>query len=188
MAKSATIKATKLPTPSRIRFSLFKRISGVVLHYGVDLTLSIRAIMGDIAALISAALAAAYMMAGSKAQQTLETSTYTTIAYFVCSITALPMALLLGNEIFSFSAKEWLIVLGLILGAQLLGHTMFNSALKRVSPAIVSLIVFFEVPVSAVLAAWWLDQTPPIGVIPGIVLILAGCILVVTRTRESKND
>jgi drug/metabolite transporter (DMT)-like permease len=98
------------------------------------------------------------------------------------------MALIAGNEIFAFERNEWLILLGLILGAQLLGHTMFNSALKRVSPAIVSLIVFFEVPVSAVLAAWWLDQRPPLGIIPGIVLILAGCILVVTRTREPKSD
>jgi hypothetical protein len=32
--------------------------------------------------------------------------------------------------------------------------------------------------VSAVLAAWWLNQTPPIGVIPGIALILIGCILI----------
>jgi drug/metabolite transporter (DMT)-like permease len=155
---------------------------------GVDLTISFRAFMGDIAALISAAFAAAYMMAGSKAQRTLETSTYTTVCYFVCAMTALPMALIAGNEIFSFDQNEWLILLGLILGAQLLGHTMFNSALKRVSPAIVSLIVFFEVPVSAVLAAWWLDQTPPIGVIPGIVLILIGCVLVVTRTRGVKSD
>ena len=65
---------------------------------------------------------------------------------------------------------------------------MFNSALKRVSPAIVSLIVFFEVPVSAVLAAWWLGQKPPLGIIPGIVLILAGCVLVVTRTRGTAGD
>ena len=103
-------------------------------------------------------------------------------------MTALPMALIAGNEIFSFSAKEWWILLGLILGAQLLGHSMFNSALKRVSPAIVSLIVFFEVPVSALLAYWWLDQKPPAGIIPGIVLILIGCILVVTRTRGVSND
>jgi drug/metabolite transporter (DMT)-like permease len=107
------------------------------------------------------------MMAGSKAQRTLETSTYTTVCYFVCAMTALPMALIAGNEIFAFEQKEWLILLGLILGAQLLGHTMFNSALKRVSPAIVSLIVFFEVPVSAV---------------------LIGCVLVVTRTKGVKSD
>ena len=65
---------------------------------------------------------------------------------------------------------------------------MFNSALKRVSPAVVSLIVFFEVPVSAVLAARRLDQRPPVGIIPGIALILIGCVLVVTRTQGASND
>ena len=174
--------------PSTAWLGMIVSFVGVALVSGVDLTISLRSFVGDIAAIISAALAAAYIMAGSRAQRTLETSTYTTVCYFVCSMTALPMALIAGNEIFAFERNEWLILLGLILGAQLLGHTMFNSALKRVSPAIVSLIVFFEVPVSAVLAAWWLDQRPPLGIIPGIVLILAGCILVVTRTREPKSD
>ena len=161
---------------------------GVALVSGVDLQISFKSFLGDLAAIVSAALAAGYMMAGSKAQRTLETATYTTICYFVCSITALPVALIAGNEIFTFSAKEWWIVLGLIVGAQLLGHSMFNSVLKRVSPAVVSLIVFFEVPVSALLAVWWLDQKPPVAIIPGIALILAGCVLVVTRTRGVKND
>ena len=174
--------------PSTAWLGMIVSFVGVVLVSGVDLQISVKSFLGDLAALISAALAAAYIIAGSKAQRTLKTTTYTTICYFVCSITALPMALIAGNQIFSFSAKEWWILLGLILGAQLLGHSMFNSVLKRVSPAIVSLIVFFEVPVSAILAAWWLDQRPPLGIIPGIVLILAGCILVVTRTRGSSND
>lgn len=174
--------------PSKAWLGMIVSFIGVGLVAGVDLQISYKAFLGDLAAIISAALAAAYIMAGSKAQRTLETTTYTTICYFICSMTALPMALIAGNEIFSFSAKEWWILLGLILGAQLLGHSMFNSALKRVSPAIVSLIVFFEVPVSAVLAFWWLGQKPPAGIIPGIVLILIGCILVVTRTRRVSND
>jgi drug/metabolite transporter (DMT)-like permease len=174
--------------PSKAWLGMIVSFAGVLVVVGVDLQISFKSFLGDLAALISAALAAAYMIAGSKAQRTLETTTYTTICYFICSMTALPMALIAGNEIFSFTAKEWWILLGLILGAQLLGHSMFNSALKRVSPAVVSLIVFFEVPVSAVLAAWWLDQTPPAGIIPGIALILIGCILVVTRTRGSRND
>ena len=96
------------------------------------------------------------------------------------------MAIIAGDEILHFTAKQWWIVLGLILGAQILGHTMFNAALKRVSPAVVSLIVFFEVPVSSILAVWWLDQKPPLGIIPGIALILIGCVLVVLRTRVDR--
>jgi drug/metabolite transporter (DMT)-like permease len=174
--------------PSTAWLGMIVSFIGVALVSGVDLHISYKSFLGDLAAIISAALAAAYMMAGSKAQRTLETTTYTSICYFVCAITALPMAVVAGNEIFSFTAKQWWIVAGLILGAQLMGHSMFNSALKRVSPAIVSLIVFFEVPVSAVLAAWWLGQKPPLGIIPGIVLILTGCVLVVTRTRGSARD
>jgi drug/metabolite transporter (DMT)-like permease len=80
------------------------------------------------------------------------------------------------------------LLLALIAGAQILGHTMFNLALKRVSPAIVSLIVFFEVPVSAILAFWWLDQLPPVGTIPGLVLLLCGCAIFVLRNKGSDKE
>ena len=179
------VKLTGGDIPSRAWLGMFVSFGGVLLISGVDLQISFRAFLGDLAAIISAALAAVYMLVGSKAQQTLETSTYTAICYFFCAITALPMALIAGNQIFNFEAREWWILLGLIFGAQFLGHTMFNSVLKRVSPAVVSLIVFFEVPVSAILAMWWMDQRPPLGVVPGIALILSGCVLVVLRTRPT---
>ena len=154
----------------------------------MDLQISLRSFLGDIAALVSAALAALYVMAGSRAQRTIETTTYTSICYFVCAITALPITLISGSSLINFSAREWWILLGLIIGAQILGHTMFNATLKRVSPAVVSLIIFFEVPISSVLAVWWLGQKPPLGILPGIALILIGCILVVTRTRTAQVE
>ncbi|MFZ4123396.1 MAG: DMT family transporter [Candidatus Planktophila sp.] len=174
--------------PSRAWLGMVVSFSGVVLISGVDLNISFRSFLGDLAAIVSAVLAALYMMAGSKARQTLETTAYTTICYFVCAITALPFVFFGGFDFWNFTAKQWWIVLGLIVGAQILGHTMFNAALKRVSPAVVSLIIFFEVPVSSLLAIWWLDQRPPIAIIPGIVLILAGCALVVLRTRPPRIE
>jgi drug/metabolite transporter (DMT)-like permease len=180
------LKLTGGEIPSRAWLGMFVSFGGVLLISGIDLQISLRAFLGDLAAIISAALAAIYMLIGARAQRTLETSTYTSICYFFCAMTALPIALIAGNEIFNFKVREWWILLGLILGAQVLGHTMFNSVLKRVSPAVVSLIVFFEVPVSSILAIWWINQKPPVGVIPGIVLILFGCALVVLRTRPNQ--
>ncbi len=174
--------------PSKAWLGMIVSFSGVLLISGIDLHISLHKFLGDLAALISAALAALYMMAGSKAQRTVETTVYTSICYFVCAITALPMALVMGFPVLHFSAREWWILLGLVFGAQILGHSMFNAALKRVSPAIVSLIIFFEVPVSSLLAIWWLGQTPPLGILPGIALILIGCVLVVTRSRSSKPE
>lgn len=155
---------------------------GVLLITGVDFSISFRAFLGDIAAIVGAALAAIYVMFGAKARESVSTASYTTVAYFASALVALPVVLILGNEMFNYQIFEWLIVLGLIIGAQLLGHSMFNNVLKRVSPAVVSLIVFFEVPVGAILAFWWLGQTPPLGVVPGIILILLGCSIVVLRT------
>ena len=172
--------------PSSAWLGMIVSFAGVLLITGVDLNISLRAFTGDVVALISAAFAALYMMAGSRAQVLVQTTTYTTVAYFVCAITVLPLTIFSSVSMFSFSAKNWLILGALILGAQILGHTMFNSALKRVSPAVVSLIIFFEVPISSILAFWWLDQRPAIGVIPGIILIIAGCALVVLRTRPAK--
>jgi len=73
----------------------------------------------------------------------------------------------------------------LVLGAQLLGHTMFNLSLKRLSPVVVSLVVFFEVPVAAIFALLWLHQKPSAGIIPGVIGILMGCSIFVMG-RNSK--
>lgn len=180
------VKLTGGHIPKKAWLGMLISFSGVLLVTGIDLQLDRKSFLGDIAALISGALAAAYMLIGSKAQQHLETTSYTTICYFVCAMTALPMAIFLGYEIINFDAKEWWILLGLILGAQILGHTMFNLTLKRVSPAVVSMIVFFEVPVAALLSfIFKIGKEPTLSIIPGVILILAGCILVVLRTKEA---
>ncbi len=161
---------------------------GVLIITGVDFQISRRAFIGDVAAIVCAALAALYVMLGSQAQRTISTSTYTSICYFVCALTALPIALVTQTQVWGFSAREWWLLLALIAGAQILGHTMFNLALKRVSPAIVSLIVFFEVPVGAILAYWWLDQFPSAGTIPGLILLLFGCAIFVLRNKSTDKE
>ena len=171
--------------PRQAWLGMIISLSGVLIITGVDFQISRRAFIGDLAAIACAALAALYVMLGSHAQRTISTSTYTSICYLVCALTALPIALISQTQVWGFDAREWWLLLALIAGAQILGHTMFNFALKRVSPAIVSLIVFFEVPVSAILAFWWLDQLPPAGTVPGLVLLLIGCGIFVLRSKNS---
>ena len=178
------VKLTGGHIPSKAWLGMLISFTGVLVVTGIDLQLDRRSFLGDLAALISGALAAAYMLIGSRAQQTLATTSYTTICYFVCAMTALPMALLSGYDIVGFALREWWILLGLIIGAQILGHTMFNMTLKRVSPAVVSMIVFFEVPVAAIVSLVFdIGKQPTLSIIPGVILILLGCILVVLRTR-----
>ena len=178
------VKLTGGHIPTKAWLGMLISFTGVLVVTGIDLQLDRRSFLGDLAALISGALAAAYMLIGSRAQQTLATTSYTTICYFVCAMTALPMALLSGYDIVGFALREWWILLGLIIGAQILGHTMFNMTLKRVSPAVVSMIVFFVVPVAAIVSLVFdIGKQPTLSIIPGVILILLGCILVVLRTR-----
>jgi drug/metabolite transporter (DMT)-like permease len=178
------VKLTGGHIPTRAWLGMLISFTGVLVVTGIDLQLDRRSFLGDLAALISGALAAAYMLIGSRAQQTLATTSYTTICYFVCAMSALPMALISGYDIVGFALREWWILLGLIIGAQILGHTMFNMTLKRVSPAVVSMIVFFEVPVAAFVSLVFnIGKQPTLTIIPGVILILLGCILVVLRTR-----
>jgi drug/metabolite transporter (DMT)-like permease len=186
---SIFIKVTGGHIPSKAWLGMAISFIGVLLISGIDFSLDRRSFIGDIAAIVSAALAALYVMWGSKAQETLETTSYTSICYAMCAITALPIALIGGFQVWGFQSREWWVLLALIAGAQILGHSMFNSALKRVSPAVVSLIVFFEVPVAAILARIFTIGNQPSGaIIPGIILILGGCTLVVLRTRPSKEQ
>lgn len=169
--------------PRRAWSGMFIAFLSVLLITGIDFQISLRNFAGDMLALLGAALGAGYMLIGSKAQQKLSTSTYTSACYLTCAITALLIALATGSQFLHFEALQWWLVIGLILGAQLLGHTMFNMALRRVSPVFVALIVFFEVPVSALIAYFWIGQVPPAGIIPGIIGLLVGCGIFVSRAK-----
>ena len=159
----------------------------VLLITGLDLSLSTKYFLGDVAGIVAGALAAGYMLAGAKSQKTISTSTFVVVCYLSCAITAFVTGLILKVQVWNFPKREWVLVALLILGAQILGHTMFNLSLKRVSPVVVSLIIFFEVPVSAIIAAIWLGQKPSAGIIPGIIGLLIGCALFVTRSDKTEE-
>ena len=159
----------------------------VVAITGIDLNISVRAFQGDLLAVFGGAVGAGYMIIGANAQKVISTSTFTTVCYSTCAVLIFPVVLLTNSNLTGYSGNQWLLLAGLIIGAQFLGHTLFNFTLKRVSPAVVSLVVFFEVPVSALLAFAWLGQQPPAGTIPGIIGLLFGCTLFVLRSNQPEG-
>jgi drug/metabolite transporter (DMT)-like permease len=171
-----------------------KSIGGMIIAFlsvvaitGIDLNISFRAFQGDLLAVFGGAVGAAYMIIGANVQKVISTSTFTTVCYSTCAILIFPVVLFTNSNLTGYSGTQWLLLAGLIIGAQFLGHTLFNFTLKRVSPAVVSLVVFFEVPVSALLAFAWLGQQPPAGTIPGIIGLLFGCTLFVLRSNQPEN-
>ena len=170
--------------PRKAWSGMFIAFASVLIITGVDLNLSVRSFQGDLIAVTGGALAAIYMIIGSNVQRDISTSTFTAVCYLVCAATALPIAIAAGYKLTGYSNSEWILLIALVVTAQIMGHTMFNLSLKRVSPAVVALVVFFEVPVSAILAFIWLDQKPPAGTIPGIIGLLIGCGIFVVRSKK----
>jgi len=182
------VKLTGGHIPRKSFGGMLIAFASVIIITGFDLNLSVRSFQGDLMAVVGGALGAAYMVIGAKVQRDISTSTFTSVCYIVCGLSMLPIIFLTNSPFTGFTSYEWLLLTSLIIGTQLLGHTLFNFSLKRVSPAVVSLIIFFEVPVSAILAFIWLDQKPPAGTIPGIIGLLFGCTLFVLRSNQASSD
>jgi drug/metabolite transporter (DMT)-like permease len=156
---------------------------GVLVVSGVDFTLSLRALVGDLLALVGGIGAAAYMLVGSRARQTTSTTTYTFVCYGTCSLVLAVACLVAGQDLAGYRLDQWGLLLAVTATSQLMGHSVFNHLIARTGPVVVSLALLLEVPGASLLAAWFLGQTPPVEALVGLVLILVGTALVVIGNR-----
>jgi len=152
---------------------------GVVVLTGIDVALDPRHLVGDALALVGGMLSAAYVTVGEQVRQTVTTPTYTSIAYAVSAVALLPLCLLLGQGLVGYDGTEWLTILALTLGAQLLGHTLINRVLRTTSATVTSLAILLEMPGATIIAAIWLGQVPPVSIVPAVALIFAGLVVVI---------
>lgn len=155
---------------------------GVLVLSGVDFSLDPRALIGDVLALAGAMLAAVYVTVGEQARQQVDTATYTATSYLAAGIALLPLALLLQVPLSGYSVRDWVLILLLTLGAQLVGHTLVNKVLASTSATVVSLAILFEMPGSTLIAAAWLGQRPPLAIVPAVGLLFVGLALVIRVT------
>ncbi|MEV0002604.1 DMT family transporter [Micromonospora sp. NPDC050980] len=154
-------------------------VFGAVLATGADFAVSGRAFAGDLLAVAGGMFAAVYTAFGERARASISTTTYTTVCYGVCAVILLVVCLLGGVRLHGWDGGTWLAILALVAGAQLLGHSMFNYALHRVSATTVSMLILLEAPGAALIGWAWLGQLPRPLALPGLALLLAGVAVVV---------
>lgn len=157
---------------------------GVILLTGVDLSISSRALFGDLLAICGGMLAAAYVTVGAEVRRTVDTSVYATGCYAVASIALLVVCLVTGRELTGYDTATWVALVALVAGPQLLGHTLVNRVLRTISATAVSVAILFEVIGATVIAAIAFDETPPVAAIPAGFLIFAGIIVVIRSGRR----
>nr|WP_269330137.1 DMT family transporter [Kineosporia babensis] len=174
----------RIAVPRSVLIGVALSLAGVLAITRVDAGRSAEALAGDALAIFSALAMAFYVLAGQKVMRTTSPAIYTLIVYATCAAVMLPAALLTGTQLLGFSARTWIEIGLLTLGAQVLGHTFFNAALPTVGPTPLALAILLEVPGASLLAWAWLGEAPPVAVIPGAVLMLLGLVVVV-RSRAA---
>ena len=171
--------------PTGVAVGVGLAMAGVLVVTGVDAGHSSRAVAGDLLALLGGIAAAVYVTAGEAARRTMTTATYTFTAYTTCAVLLLVVCLVGRQRVTGagYDARTWGLLLLLTLCAQLVGHTLLNRALASAGATTVSLAILLETPGAALVAWVWLGQRPPVLILPGAALVLAGIALVVVSRR-----
>jgi drug/metabolite transporter (DMT)-like permease len=151
-------------------------LAGTALIGGGDLGGS--SLWGDFLATLGAAAAAGYFMAGQAARRKLGILEYATITYAVSALLLLAACIVGTVPLTGYSAHAWWAVIGLIVGPQLLGHTLINFTLKDIDPTTVSVTVMAEPVLATALAFILLGEVPSALVLPGGAAVLFGIYLV----------
>lgn len=172
------------PAGRRTGAGIALALVGVVLLTGVDLSVSGRALFGDLLALVGGMLAAAYTSVGAEVRRTVSTTVYTTGSYTVAAALLAGAAVAGGQALGGYDARTWWVLVGLTAGPQFLGHSLFNRVVGVLGATVVSVVILLEAVGSPLIAWWWQGETPPVAAVPAAALLLGGVALVVTDPRR----
>jgi drug/metabolite transporter (DMT)-like permease len=181
-------RARHEPVSRQVWTGIGLALLGVVLLTGVDLTVSGRALWGDVLALAGGALAAAYVTVGAEVRRDVVNPVYTLGCYGVAGIGLGLLAAGSGQALTGYDARTWWILVAITVGPQLLGHSVFNRILPSVGATVVSVAILLEVLGSVLLAWWWFDEVPPAAAVPAGALLLAGLVVVATDRPAVEVD
>jgi drug/metabolite transporter (DMT)-like permease len=173
----------RLPTPAWLGIGL--AVAGVMIATGADFTVSGTAFLGDLLAICGGLMAAVYTALGERVRASTSTTAYTTVCYSVCALVLAVACLFSGTALTGFTTATWVALVAMTVGPQLLGHSMFNFALRRVSATTISMVVLLEVPGAALIGWWWLGQRPGPAALAGIALLVAGVAVVILANRRA---
>ncbi len=144
-----------------------------------DFQVSGMALYGDMLALIACALITGYLLFGQDVRKRISLITYTMVVYSISTICLFFYVLFKGESFGPYSTMDWVCFLLLAIIPNLLGHTLFNWAIKWVSTNVISIAVLFE-PIGAAILAFYIfsEKLMPSQIIGGLVVILGITIFV----------
>jgi drug/metabolite transporter (DMT)-like permease len=134
-------------------------------------------LLGNALALLGALAGSCYLLIGRSLRRRVSVLPYIWLVYSAAAVILLAVALLAGQPILGLPPYAYLLLLGLAVGPQLLGHTSFNYALGTLSATFVAVALLGEPVGSAIMAALIFHEAVAPLQLAGIGLLLAGITL-----------
>jgi drug/metabolite transporter (DMT)-like permease len=163
-------------------------LSGSFIISGGDFKIAEANFFGDILALIGAITAGAYLLCGRVVRQSLSLIAYIFLVYFISAFVLGVLCVIWGTHLYPYPPKTflWFILLGLV--PTIIGHTLYNWALKYLKAYLVAINILGE-PVGATILAYLIfKQAPPTLTYLGAAAIFAGIFLVFWSHRKVQPE
>ncbi len=149
-----------------------------------DLQVGGSGLLGDAMAIGAAITFAGYLVIGRRARQGLGVAVYAGVVYGIGGVLIATIALISGTSLTSFSERDALAWLGLILIPTMAGHTVFNWTLRHLPASVVGVAILGE-PVLTTTWAWLLlHEAPPRTAFLGGAVILVGLYIALRSGTE----
>ena len=158
-------------------------LAGTAVIAGDD-SVGSAALLGNALALAGAVTVAVYVLIGRSSRTGgMGVLPYSVVVYSAAALSLLPVALALDVPLWGYSGETWFWLWAITLGPQIMGHTVFNWALRYVEASILSGTILAEPVVSALLAWLILSERPGIATIIGGAIVLLGLFLLLRGRR-----
>jgi len=163
--------------------------SGIVVIALSDLGKGTDNIIGDMLAFVGGICAGIYFLSGRVARQKVALGPYVFSVYLISAALLFIGAGIAGNDVIVASTHELLLFLVMAIVPSILGHTMFNYALKTVPAHVISTSVLAE-PVGASILVFFLlpHEVPGAWIILGGALVIVGLYIVLRRGMSNRSD
>jgi drug/metabolite transporter (DMT)-like permease len=168
---------------------IFATLAGTVLISLSDLSSDQpNPALGNALALVGAVALCGYLLIGRDLRRGLSVLAYVYVVYSSAAVVLVLWALLARAPLLGFPPYVYLLLLGLAVGPQLLGHTAFNYALSALSATFIAVAILGE-PIGSALLAFALfgERFAPLQ-LAGFVALLLGILVASLAEGERAEE
>ena len=166
-------------------------LTGSMLVFAADsgrISEGMSPLYGNALALVGAISASGYLLVGRALRARVSLTAYVWLAYSAAAVLLAGAAMLRGISVAALPGAAWIFMLALALGPQLVGHTTFNWALRRLTATFVAIAILGE-PVGSALLAYFIfgEQFGTLQFV-GFVLLLVGIFVAAREESRRLNE